>query len=107
MNTTEFLVLVALATEDLHGYGIVGAVETHTGGRVRLRPGNLYRVLDRMLDRGLVERLDRRQVRDPVAAKRRYYRISDQGRRAMAAEADLLATVLAGTPRWDGALETP
>ncbi|MFL5371228.1 MAG: PadR family transcriptional regulator [Myxococcales bacterium] len=106
----EFLVLASLQRAPLHGYGISQAVRERTYGRVRLRPGNLYRVLDRLLERGLVEPSDRRPARDrreeralPATGggrrpqhtdeRRQYYRLTPQGRRALAQEAELLADV--------------
>jgi DNA-binding PadR family transcriptional regulator len=89
----EFLVLASLQRAPLHGYGISQAVRERTYGRVRLRPGNLYRVLDRLLERGLVELSDRRPARDRDDERRQYYRLTPQGRRALAQEAELLADV--------------
>jgi DNA-binding PadR family transcriptional regulator len=89
----EFLVLAALQRGPLHGYGISQAVRERTGNRVRLRPGNLYRVLDRMLERGLLELSERRPARDRDDQRRTYYRLTPQGRRALAEEAELLADV--------------
>jgi DNA-binding PadR family transcriptional regulator len=89
----EFLVLASLQRAPLHGYGISQSVRERTGGRVRLRPGNLYRVLDRLLERGLLELADRRPARDRDDQRRTYYRLTPQGRRALAMEAELLADV--------------
>lgn len=89
----EFLVLASLQRAPLHGYGISQAVRERTYGRVRLRPGNLYRVLDRLLERGLVELVGRRPARDRDDERRQYYRLTPQGRRALAQEAELLADV--------------
>lgn len=91
----EFWVLAALRAAPLHGYGIVQAVAQQTADKVKLRPGNLYRVLDRMLERGLLEVAERRPARELDDERRTYYRITPQGRRALAAEAELLAVVVA------------
>jgi len=64
LRSGEFLVLASLQRAPLHGYGISQAVRDRTSGRVRLRPGNLYRVLDRLLERGLIELADRKPARD-------------------------------------------
>lgn len=100
MNPVEFLVLAVLADGELHGYGLVSGIAERTDGRVRLRPGNLYRVLDRLMSRGLIEESERREADDGADArsgqeKRRFYRVTELGRRAAAAEADLMTTVVA------------
>jgi PadR family transcriptional regulator PadR len=84
MTEQAFLVLTALAGGPQHGYGLIGEVEKLSAGAVRLRVGTLYGVLDRFSGDGLVEP-DREEV---VSGRlRRYYRITDDGRRALAADA--------------------
>ena len=77
MRPIEFLVLAVLNDKDQHGYGIVLAVERRTGGRVTLKPGNLYRVLDRLMDRGLLAPGERRSAEDLEQQRRRYYTITE------------------------------
>jgi PadR family transcriptional regulator PadR len=79
-----FFVLLSLVDEPRHGYGIVGTVEDLSGGRVRLRVGTLYGVLDRLASEGLVEH-DREEVAS--GRLRRYYRLTDEGRGTLDAEA--------------------
>jgi PadR family transcriptional regulator PadR len=90
MSTTEpaFFVLTALVGAPRHGYGIVGEVERLSEGRVRLRVGTLYGVLDRLVTEGLVE-LDREEVER--GRLRRYFRLTEVGGRCLAAEAERLA----------------
>ena len=90
MGVTEpaFFVLTALVGTPRHGYGIVGEVERLSEGRVRLKVGTLYGVLDRLVADGLVE-LDREEVAQ--GRLRRYFRLTDSGRRCLAAEAQRLA----------------
>lgn len=104
MNPVEFLVLAALTDGEMHGYGLVRDITERTDGRVHLRAGNLYRVLDRLLNRGLIEESDRRaaEANDSKAGsktsggeKRRFYRVTNLGRRVAAAEADLMTSVVA------------
>jgi PadR family transcriptional regulator len=83
-----FFVLTALAGTPRHGYGIVGEVSQLSEGRVSLKIGTLYGVLDRLVGDGLVE-LDREEVQQ--GRLRRYYRLTDAGSRALAAEAARLA----------------
>lgn len=87
----EFFVLAVLRSGALHGYGIVQEVAERTQGRIRLRPGNLYRVLDRMLERGLVEVAERRASQEHADERRTYYRCTALGRRVAMAEAQLLS----------------
>jgi len=54
LRPVEFLVIAVLNERELHGYGIVQEIEERTDGKVSIAPGNLYRVLDRLLQRGLL-----------------------------------------------------
>ncbi len=83
-----FLALTALVDEPRHGYGIVQEVDRLSGGRVRLKIGSLYGVLDRLAVEGLVE-LDREEVAQ--GRLRRYYRLTDSGAAALEEEAARLA----------------
>lgn len=95
LTEPAFEVLLALAEGDRHGYAIMQAVSGRTGGRVRLHPGTLYRVLSRMLSQAWIEELDERP--DPAVddERRRYYRITDLGRGVAGAEAQRLASQVA------------
>ena len=74
-----FFVLTALADMPRHGYGIVREVADASEGRVRLKVGTLYGVLERLVAGGLVE-LDREEVHS--GRLRRYYRLTAPGREA-------------------------
>lgn len=87
MQEATFLILTALAAGSRHGYAIIGDVEAISDQRVRLRPGTLYAALDRLRVDGLVE-TDREEV---VGGRlRRYYRLTLEGKRQLAAEATRL-----------------
>jgi len=88
MTGQAFFVLTALADGPRHGYGIVREVVELSQGRVKLKIGSLYGVLDRLATDGLIEP-DREEAHD--GRLRRYYRLTQDGRRALAAEADLRA----------------
>ncbi|MFJ8916546.1 PadR family transcriptional regulator [Amycolatopsis sp. NPDC102389] len=83
MTEQAFFVLTALVDTPRHGYGIVGEVSVLSDGRVRLKVGTLYGVLDRLVADGLVEP-DREEVAN--GRLRRYYRLTEDGRTALAAE---------------------
>ncbi len=87
MRPVDFHVLLALVGRDRHGYGIVKDIESRTEGRIRLVPGNLYPVLRRLVDGGLLTEGGERPSDDPDRKQRRYYGISPLGRRVVAAEA--------------------
>jgi DNA-binding PadR family transcriptional regulator len=83
-----FLALTALVDEPRHGYGIVQEVDRLSGGRVQLKIGTLYGVLDRLSAAGLVV-LDREEAQQ--GRLRRYYRLTDEGARALQEEATRMA----------------
>lgn len=88
LSEQAFLVLTTLAEEPKHGYAIVQAVDVLSEGRLRLPVGTLYGVLDRLVADGLAER-DREEVHQ--GRLRRYYRLTDDGVRVLAAETERLA----------------
>jgi PadR family transcriptional regulator, regulatory protein PadR len=88
MTGQAFFVLTALADGPRHGYGIVGEVTELSQGRVKLKIGSLYGVLDRLATDGLIEP-DREEAHD--GRLRRYYRLTQDGRRELAEEAELRA----------------
>jgi DNA-binding PadR family transcriptional regulator len=80
-------ILLSLADDERHGYGIMLEVEGRTGGAVRLGPGTLYGAIKRMLADGLIYESDERPDPELDDQRRRYYRITDFGRRVAGAEA--------------------
>jgi len=95
LKPVEFLVLAALYEEPLHGYGIVLDIDERTRGKVRLRPGDVYRVIYRLRERDLLENTDRRLAGGPDDERRTYYRITSLGRQVATEEAELLAEISA------------
>ena len=89
-----FQILVALADQDRHGYGIMQDVAARTDGRMKLSPGTLYGSIKRMLDDGLIVEVEERPDPDEDDERRRYYRLTRFGREVAQAEADRLATLL-------------
>jgi DNA-binding PadR family transcriptional regulator len=86
LRPADLHLLLALADEERHGYALVQAIEEATGGLIRLDPGNLYRVVKRLLAAGLVAESDRRGPAEPGAERRRYYRLTPLGRKVLALE---------------------
>jgi DNA-binding PadR family transcriptional regulator len=85
-------ILLALAGEDLHGYGIIQEVARHSDGHYRLGPGTLYDNLKKLMDAGLVA--DAPKSASAEDDERRFYRLSMDGRRALSIEVNRLQSVV-------------
>jgi len=75
-------ILLALSTQERHGYGIMKQVESDSQGKVRMGPGTLYGSIGRMIQTGLVRESDKRIDPEMDDARRVYYRITGAGRKA-------------------------
>ena len=104
LKAVDASILVVLAREPLHGYGLVKAIEEDSDGAVRLEPGNLYRYIRRLVDVGLVAKADRRATPESADERRQYYRITSDGMAVLAAETRRLRSLVAAA---EGALESP
>lgn len=97
LRPLEYHVLLALLDGPQYGYAIKATVIEDSGGAQAPGPGSLYRVLARLLKQGLV--LEREAPAEEVGAhpgrSRRYYELSDAGRRAVARESRELRRVSA------------
>jgi len=98
LKPAVFLVLLAVADEARHGYGIMLDVRERSGGTVDLGTSHLYRHLRRLLDDGLVEEVDPEEV-DRDDPRRRYYSLTELGRRVVRAESARLAALLEDSRR--------
>jgi DNA-binding PadR family transcriptional regulator len=85
-------ILLALAGEDLHGYGIMLEVARQSAGQYKLGPGTLYDNLGKLLEQGVVEE----SLQKPSAedSRRRYYKLTRFGRRLLAADVTRLEDVV-------------
>src|SRR5258708_18249041 len=77
-------ILLALASEDLHGYGIMLEVARQSEGQYKLGPGTLYDNLRKLITQHCVEEVQRRAADDDP--RRRYYRLTALGRRVLSTE---------------------
>jgi DNA-binding PadR family transcriptional regulator len=77
MTEPVVMVLLSLAEQPRHGYSIIKDVEQMSGGRVMLSTGTLYGALQRLLDRGWIERFEE----EDASRDRRAYRLTSLGRR--------------------------
>ncbi len=94
LTVAFFHILLALVDSDLHGLGIVDKVERRTDGEVKLGPGILYGSIKKLVGVGLIEESAWRPAPELDDPRRRYYRITSPGRRAVHAEAQRWAQVV-------------
>jgi DNA-binding PadR family transcriptional regulator len=85
-------ILLALAGEDLHGYGIMQEVLRQSEGKYKLGPGTLYDNLQRLSGQGLVEEIA--GVDGDDEPRRRYYRLTTWGKSVLTAEVSRLERVV-------------
>jgi DNA-binding PadR family transcriptional regulator len=95
LTSAVFHVLVALADRDQHGYAIIKAVARQTSDKVVLSTGTLYGIIKRLLAEGLIVESARRPAAALDDERRRYYRLTDFGRRVAIAEAERLEEMVA------------
>jgi DNA-binding PadR family transcriptional regulator len=91
LQPATFHILVALADDDRHGYGIIQDVAARTNAAIRLSPGTLYRSIQRMLEDGLIVETDERPAPEDDDERRRYYHLTELGAAVAKAEAGRFA----------------
>jgi DNA-binding PadR family transcriptional regulator len=94
LPAATFHILMALAEDDRHGYGIIQDVAASTDGELKLSAGTLYRSIQRMLEQGLLIEPRDRPAPERDDERRRYYRITPFGREVAMAEANRLTQLL-------------
>ena len=93
MAPAVFQILIALADQPLHGYGIMLDIAERSEGKVKLSPGTLYGSIKQMLEDRLIEEIATR----PSTAddeRRRYYRLRREGREAARQEMARMTALL-------------
>jgi DNA-binding PadR family transcriptional regulator len=84
--------MAVLADGDLHGYAILAEVRSLSDGAIELGTGTLYGALERLQDAGMVAVVDEEVVDGRL---RRYYHLTESGRRVLVGELDRRAQLLA------------
>jgi DNA-binding PadR family transcriptional regulator len=79
-------ILLALSTQERHGYGIMKQVQEDSKGKVTMGPGTLYGSIGRMIDTGLICESNKKIDPKLDDERRIYYKITAQGKKALAAE---------------------
>lgn len=88
LSPANLYILLSLAAEDRHGYGIMQEVARQSDGQYKLGPGTLYDNLQKLMNQGIVEDAPRRSADDDP--RRRYYRMTSFGRKVLAADVERL-----------------
>lgn len=96
MTPAFFHLLLSLSEEPKHGYHMRQEIEERTEGSVRLGPSSLYYSLGRLEDAGLIREVEGPADEDePHGERRRYYALTDEGRRRLRDETEVLAEIVA------------
>jgi DNA-binding PadR family transcriptional regulator len=105
LSPAVFHILLSLGDGERHGYALKREISLRTGGKLKLGPGVLYGSINKMLELGLIEESDHRPDPHLDDERRRYYRITNYGRKVAQAEAGRmrelvrLAAAKFGVPR--------
>ena len=94
LTPAVFYILLALATGEKHGYEIMKQVKQDSQGQVKMGTGTLYGSLKRMLAAGLIAEAGEKPDSTHADERRRYYRLTELGRRAFAIELQRYAQVV-------------
>jgi DNA-binding PadR family transcriptional regulator len=94
VSRSAFLILLAIADQPRHGLGIIDEVDAGTDGQVKLGPGTLYGTLQKLVEGGLIR--ETAEAPDPADddPRRRYYRITTKGTRALREEAERMRSLV-------------
>jgi DNA-binding PadR family transcriptional regulator len=87
-------VLLSLAEGERHGYGIKLDVEERTHGGLSLGPGTLYEAIHRMEKSGWIEQAPKKRGADKTDPRRRYYRLTREGRSRLSDELERLRDIV-------------
>src|SRR5258707_14637612 len=91
LTPAVFHILLVLADGERHGYAIMQEVNRDTQGQIRMGPGTLYGTIKRMITAGLIEETEERPDPELDDERRRYYRLTEMGRKVANAEARRLS----------------
>lgn len=92
LSPAVFHILLALADEEHHGYAIMRDIEDRTDGLVRVGPGMLYGSIKWLVADGFIEEAPAKGKGEDE--RRKYYRLTADGRGLLKAEATRLETAV-------------
>jgi PadR family transcriptional regulator len=82
-GSAELLILSLVEHEPRHGYELSKLIDSRSNGAIRFHVASLYPLLYRLEKRGWIEG---RWVEKAGQRRRRYYRLTGEGRRVLAAQ---------------------
>lgn len=91
-GSADLLILALVDQRALHGYDIARHIEDRSGGTLHFTLASLYETLYRLEERGLIRG---RWVERAGQRRRRYYRITENGRKTLAAQRENWARFIA------------
>jgi transcriptional regulator len=91
-GSADLLILALVDEQALHGYDIARHIEERSSGTLRFTLASLYETLYRLEERGLIRG---RWVERAGQRRRRYYRITESGRKTLAAQREDWARFIA------------
>lgn len=95
LKPADYMILFVLLDRELYGYRMVKEIAERSDGQIRLEAGNLYRSIRRMIKQELIDESDRRPAPESDDERRRYYAITDFGRRVVAADTARMRSLVA------------
>jgi len=95
LTETTLFILLSLANQPRHGYGIMKDVLQLSRGRINLTAGTLYGALKRLLEQAWIERIDEDDPQvDYPGLPRKAYRLTGRGRSILQTEINRLNDVV-------------
>jgi DNA-binding PadR family transcriptional regulator len=94
LTPAVFFVLLSLANGEKHGYAIMQDVASLSAETVRMGPGTLYSTIQRLADLALIQETEGSREPTDHESRRRYYRLTDDGKRLLQAEVDRMESVV-------------
>src|SRR5712691_1083511 len=88
-GSTEVLILALLDERQRHGYDISRLIDERSGGTITFHTASMYPTLYRLEDKGLIEG---RWVERPGQRRRRYYRVTTEGRKVLKSQRNVWQT---------------
>lgn len=97
-----FLTLLLLAEHPRHGYDLLGALEERSEGTIRLNAGSFYRLIHRLAEDGLVERVETPDDDSSGGGERKTYGLTELGLETLRTEARRQEGLLELARKWAG-----